>query len=32
MFKWERWIKKKEECKEAFEEYLDNETIKKRRY
>lgn len=29
MFKWERWIKNKEECKEAFEEYLNNETIKR---
>ncbi|MCK4521688.1 MAG: hypothetical protein KAU20_03870 [Nanoarchaeota archaeon] len=29
MFKWERWMKDKEQCKDAFEQYLEGETIKK---
>jgi len=28
LFKWERWLKDKEECKRAFQEYLDNGVIK----
>lgn len=28
MFKWEKWIENKEECKQAFEEYLKEGTIK----
>ena len=28
MFKWEKWIKSKEECEKVLKEYLDEGTIK----